>query len=146
MLTKEFILAGKALFTVEIPAMIREGRDYIRPHYTFKVVRKDATARFPESFLILLLTGANNETDFSYVGMLCNGSVRLTKASRYTDDTYPVKLLRRVLERLWAGNGEAITAAGFNVHHEGRCGRCSRLLTVPSSIASGFGPECIKHA
>jgi predicted metal-dependent hydrolase len=33
---------------------------------------------------------------------------------------------------------------GFNVHHEGKCGRCGRLLTVPSSIESGIGPECSK--
>ena len=26
--------------------------------------------------------------------------------------------------------------------HAGRCGRCGRRLTVPASIASGFGPEC----
>jgi hypothetical protein len=31
------------------------------------------------------------------------------------------------------------------VHHEGRCGRCGRALTVPESIESGFGPECINH-
>ena len=29
--------------------------------------------------------------------------------------------------------------------HEGRCGRCGRRLTVPESIESGFGPECVKH-
>ena len=29
------------------------------------------------------------------------------------------------------------------VWHEGRCGRCARKLTDPTSIASGFGPECI---
>lgn len=28
--------------------------------------------------------------------------------------------------------------------HEGRCGRCGRRLTVPESIESGFGPECIR--
>jgi hypothetical protein len=26
--------------------------------------------------------------------------------------------------------------------HEGVCGRCGRRLTVPESIATGFGPEC----
>jgi len=29
------------------------------------------------------------------------------------------------------------------VWHEGRCARCGRRLTVPESISSGFGPECI---
>ena len=28
--------------------------------------------------------------------------------------------------------------------HVGRCGRCGRRLTVPESIRSGIGPECIK--
>jgi len=31
------------------------------------------------------------------------------------------------------------------VFHEGACGRCGRTLTVPESIASGFGPECIRY-
>lgn len=34
--------------------------------------------------------------------------------------------------------------AGFEFWHEGRCARCSRRLTVPESVASGFGPECVK--
>jgi len=29
--------------------------------------------------------------------------------------------------------------------HEGVCGKCGRKLTVPESIESGFGPECIKR-
>ena len=30
-----------------------------------------------------------------------------------------------------------------SVHHAGRCGRCGRKLTVPTSIESGFGPDCL---
>ena len=30
----------------------------------------------------------------------------------------------------------------LEIWHEGRCARCNRKLTVPSSIESGFGPEC----
>lgn len=30
------------------------------------------------------------------------------------------------------------------IWHEGKCGRCGRQLTVPESIESGFGPECVK--
>ena len=28
------------------------------------------------------------------------------------------------------------------VWHEGRCGRCSRVLTVPESLQTGLGPVC----
>jgi hypothetical protein len=31
---------------------------------------------------------------------------------------------------------------GYKVQHAGRCGRCARTLTVPSSIELGLGPEC----
>jgi hypothetical protein len=30
------------------------------------------------------------------------------------------------------------------VWHEGKCGKCGRALTVPSSILTGIGPECSK--
>lgn len=30
----------------------------------------------------------------------------------------------------------------FQFWHEGRCARCGRRLTVPESIATGWGPEC----
>lgn len=30
------------------------------------------------------------------------------------------------------------------VWHEGRCGRCGRTLTVPSSIETGIGPVCAR--
>jgi hypothetical protein len=32
----------------------------------------------------------------------------------------------------------------FEVWHEGKCGKCGRALTVPSSILTGIGPECSK--
>ena len=39
------------------------------------------------------------------------------------------------------GSGRAFPAA-FEFWHEGRCAACARRLTVPQSIATGFGPEC----
>ena len=29
--------------------------------------------------------------------------------------------------------------------HEGRCGKCGRVLTVPTSISTGFGPDCLRR-
>jgi hypothetical protein len=34
---------------------------------------------------------------------------------------------------------------GYKIHHEGRCGKCGRLLTVPESVETGIGPECAKR-
>lgn len=33
--------------------------------------------------------------------------------------------------------------AGFEFWHEGRCAKCAKRLTVPESIAFGYGPECL---
>lgn len=35
--------------------------------------------------------------------------------------------------------------ATFEFWHEGRCAACARRLTVPQSIATGFGPECAER-
>jgi hypothetical protein len=32
----------------------------------------------------------------------------------------------------------------IEIWHQGRCGKCGKVLTVPKSIESGFGPECSK--
>ncbi len=134
MLTRTFLLAGRAIFTISNPQGVR---------YTFKITHKEGSAKFPPAWFVSLLTGSDNENDYTYVGMLdCEtGTVRLTAKSKYRDDTLAVKVVRWGLSLIW-GNKEL--PEGYAIHHEGKCGRCGRLLTVPSSVDSGFGPECIK--
>lgn len=133
----DFILGGKAIFTVANPT---------GEHYTFKVTRKEADERFDRrgdglpTYFVKLLTGPDNGSDYTYLGILgSNGAVKLTKASHYTDDTKPVRVIRWAMGLIFAGRS---LPAGYKVHHEGRCGRCGRRLTVPESVESGFGPEC----
>ncbi len=149
MISKEFVTAGRAVFTVEpspayIDANAAKGVE-VKPWYTYRVNRRDAKGKWPESWYVDLLSGPDNTADYSDLGMLDNrtGQVRMTGRSRFREDSQPVLIVRRVLARLWAGEGAAVEAAGWKVHHEGRCGRCAHPLTVPSSIESGFGPECI---
>ena len=140
MITREFITAGKATFTLECPAGFQGN-----PHYTFKVRGKELDDNSGNKiFFVSLLAGPDNSSDYAYLGVLNSetGEVRLTKASKFNEDTLVVRLLRRVTARIWAGEEQAIEDAGFKLHHEGRCCRCGRRLTVPSSIESGIGPEC----
>ena len=140
MITREFILAGRAIFTLECPDGFQGN-----PHYTFKVWGKELDDGSGKTiYFASLLAGPCNESNYAYVGVLNSetGEVRLTKASKFSETTLAVKLLRRTIARIWAGERDAIEAAGFKVHHEGRCCRCGRTLTVPSSIESGIGPEC----
>ena len=139
--SKQFILAGDAIFTVELP----EGAE--QPHYTFKVQRIETNDRWPESYFVKLLTGPDNTRDYTYLGKLNpeTGIVSTTAKSANYNGSFVLRLLNRMLARIWANDHATYEQRGYRTHHEGRCGRCGRVLTVPESVESGFGPECAKR-
>lgn len=145
MLTKSFFspVSGPCIFTLCIPSQFSQAKG-CGDHYTYRLVRKEAVGSYPEAYFISLLTGPDNESDYTYLGMLdhASGAVRITKASKYARDSWPVCLLERALSRVWIGDTAAIRAAGFDLRHEGRCGRCGRTLTTPESLERGIGPDC----
>ncbi len=144
MLTREFFLAGKATFTIVFPAEFAETNCLNAERYTFRITHKEESDRGPECWFVSLLTGQDNENDFSYLGMLDaqTGAVRLTRASRFTEDSWAVKIVRRVLARGLAGEIGLVEAAGWKVLPSSRCARCNRALTTPRSIEIGLGPDC----
>lgn len=124
----DYIFAGNATFTIVSTKTNK--------HLTFKVkAPKDGNVHF-----VNLLTGSNNETDYTYIGMVKDGKFALTKKSKMTSDSVPVKAFNYMVEGL---NADQIRD-NLQIMHNGTCGRCNRLLTVPESLTSGFGPECRK--
>lgn len=144
--TKQFVLAGKATFTIEVPESFRTEKPDLdlKPHYTFRVEHKAASGQYKEAWFAKLLTGPDNTRNYSYVGILNadSGSVRTTAKSKLAADNIVLKLLNRTLALVWAEDIGPLEAQGFALHHEGRCGKCGRLLTTPDSIERGIGPEC----
>jgi hypothetical protein len=135
--SNKFFTAGHALFTVSNPA---------GEHYTHKIVRAQENEKYDSTPLFVsMLTGPDNTRDYTYMGILSTGinnmCLRLTQKSKYAPDTKPVKVFNWVMFRVNSGQG---MPAGYSLHHEGRCARCGRLLTVTESVKSGFGPECIE--
>ena len=122
-----FFEGGKAIFTVANPT----GK-----HYTYKITKKEKTP-----FFVSLLTGEDNTSDYTYMGLYRpqDHSLKLTAKSKFNDDTTPVKDIRWAI--LKVAKGEPIPD-GYSIQHEGRCCRCGRLLTTPQSIEDGIGPEC----
>ena len=131
MIGSDFITGGHAIFTVS-------GKNR---HYTYHVSRPNPTATYPDPALFIrILTGPDNTRDYSYLGVLDRGlDVRLTRKSRYNDQSEPLVVLRRARESVTTGRA---LPAGWKVQHEGRCGRCGRKLTDPESIETGIGPVC----
>lgn len=134
--TMDFIKAGKAIFTVD------NGRG---THYTYKVSKKEDGDR--TIWFVNLLTGPDNTSNYTYIGMLVKGqgqfqkrhSCRMTKASKMYADSRPVRVFD------WAMGvveGFREIPDGYSIQHNGRCARCARLLTDPESIRLGLGPVC----
>lgn len=132
---RQFVTGGHATVTI----VGRANR------YTFRVDRVDPSGSYSQpAWFISLLTGPDNLSDYHYVGMFdpASGQIRLTRKSRYTAESTPVRAWNWIMAIVWSGRMPA-AGSGAEVWHIGRCGRCGRALTVPASIASGFGPECM---
>lgn len=142
-ITKSFVVAGKATFTLEVPEAYAM-QHHLKQHYTFKTRFKQGGDKFPDAYFVSLMTGMDNESSYSYLGMLNpeTGIVRTTAKSCLGSGDLVVRLLNRAMAVIWAGDANPLTNAGFNVCHAGKCGRCGRKLTNPESLATGIGPEC----
>lgn len=131
----KFMTAGKATFT------LRSRESGVR--YTYKMTKKDGSDDF---WFVNRLSGPDNNDDYFYIGYVrqVRGEGFLAfgaKAGRGHEIS--VKAFEWYLCRLQQKPEHAIASVEF--WHEGRCGRCNRKLTVPESIESGFGPECINY-
>lgn len=129
---KEFMLSGNAIFTVV------SGKTQAR--FTFKV----SVSKKNEKFLYVgVLNGKDNSSDYA---PMC-----------YLDISAGLPILKRSSKTWISADAPCFIAFQYvffnvligreinvEVWHEGRCGRCGRLLTVPESIENGIGPECIK--
>ena len=134
-----YLTAGKALVTLK---NTESGN-----RQTYKVTAPGKTAEARENAEILfvsVLTGSDNTCfyNYSYIGIIirATGEFKSTAKSRLPADDVRVKGFSWLM-----GNAHANTLDRFphvEVRHHNRCGRCSRVLTVPESIDTGLGPIC----
>jgi hypothetical protein len=118
---ERFMFAGKAIFTL---VSRRTGK-----RFTYKIRVKSPTLAF-----VALRT---NPDFFSYLGIITPAGGFNTTHKSY-DDPEAIHAFRWFRQQLT--RQRPLDQVEF--WHEGRCGRCNRLLTVPDSIARGIGPEC----
>lgn len=127
-----FFEGGDAIFTVS---------NTKGEHYTYRISKHDPK----KPFYIYLLTGPDNMSDYTYMGVynpLYRTAV-ITKASTYNLESLPVRVLQ------WAIHMVASKTAfptGYSCCHEGRCCRCGHRLTTTESIERGIGPECAERS
>jgi hypothetical protein len=133
-LTRDFFLGGKATFTVQ--------NNETGVHRTYKIRKPEPTAQYPNpAWFVKVMTGTDNESHYSYVGRLDSrtGAVAMTRASKFTEDSDTVKAARWIMGRVV---NQLQIPDKIDVRHSGKCGRCGRTLTEPTSLDCGIGPEC----
>lgn len=104
-------------------------------HKTIRVHTQDEDATFmPGRVVLEYLSGPSNDSDYtSFAHVNPEGFVKVWKKHR---DNHSLLDAIKIL----LGNPQA-AALGY-AEQSGRCARCGRTLTVPTSIHQGFGPEC----
>ena len=125
-----FLFAGNARVTL---ASTKTGA-----RFTYRVrASDDGNVHF-----VALLNGPDNKSDYGYIGFVKNGKFfhggHKAKASGAA---------KSVVAFGWATSfiHKGKLPPELEVWHEGRCGRCGRTLTVPTSIEIGLGPTCATH-
>jgi hypothetical protein len=131
-----FMFAGNATFT------FRSQKTGTR--FTYKVSladkRNENDPNEKPAFFVNVLSGPDNTSDYTYIGMIHGATFGVTKASRHMANAPSVKTFEWALTTFF--KNVTTMPAQMEVWHVGRCGRCGRPLTVPESVASGIGPDC----
>lgn len=132
--TVRFLLAGSAVATFQ------SRKTSTRFTYRIVLAEKRAGDSHEPPYFVSVLTGSNNDGDYTYLGCIYVPSheFRHGKKSRIAPDAPSAVAFDWVWAQLQMGRMHPELA----VYHEGRCGVCSRRLTTPESVATGIGPTC----
>jgi hypothetical protein len=121
----KFMFAGKSVVTF---VNTKTGN-----RFTYKIKQ----AKDSNLFFVSVLT---NPEIYTYIGTCVEGNYKHGKKSVISSDSQSVKVFEFMLDRLKTDNLPDF----LEVWHEGFCGKCGKRLTVPASILTGIGPDCIK--
>jgi hypothetical protein len=125
----QFALAGNATFTLQ---SLKTGTRFT---FRVRVAEGNDTMHFCS-----VLIGPDNQNDYRYFGFIRRGVFFHGGAkAKISADAPSVK----AFQWFWTMQARGTPTPALEIHHQGKCGRCGRPLTVPESIQSGFGPECI---
>lgn len=127
----DFIFAGNSLFTV---LNTQTGN-----RFTFKV--KSAKKTEGEEQNVHFVRILTNPEVFEFIGTTFDGKYHHSKKTRISEDAQSVRVFKWLINQLVLGT----LPETVEIWHEGRCGKCGRVLTVPNSIEFGIGPECAKR-
>lgn len=130
---RQFMMAGKAKITIR---SMKTGT-----RFTYKVKRPKDHDKKSKFRFVSVLTGSNNDGDYTYLGHFNSQGYNHGLKSPINQDAPSAVAMKYLARCLEANRLPDI----LEVWHEGRCAACGRTLTVPSSIATGFGSDCAER-
>lgn len=121
-----FCLGGNATFTL---VGKKSGK-----RFTFKMKSPSESA---DITFVSLLTGSDNWKNYSYFGYVKKGKfLHGGKKAKVIVENQAVQAFA------WFWKNLETSLAKLEFWHEGKCAACQKKLTVPESIACGFGKTC----
>ncbi len=124
-LALNFIFGGKSFVT-----FLNTKTD---KRFTFKVVKH----KKDDIFFVNVLTSPDI---YTFIGTVRSYFYKHSMKSNIPSESQSVKVFSYIINKLKSKNLPDF----IEIYHDGRCGKCGRQLTVPSSVETGFGPECVK--
>lgn len=125
-----FMRAGNATITLRSKAT--------QTRFTYRLRESDDK----QCLFVGLLNGSDNESNYKYLGRISREVFWAGRKVPRDGDIGKDAPSSRAFAWSWQKLVSGTLPEQLEVWHEGSCGRCGRKLTVPESIASGFGPEC----
>lgn len=141
---RDYIEGGNAKLTIQSKAT--------EDRFTFRFRRPTEGALQPgraAPIWVSVLNGPDNDSHYQFIGTIfpdrSTSEIRPSQRSKVSMDAPSAKAVSWLLRQAYLGQNDEALFGRASIWHEGTCGRCGRTLTVPESVSSGFGPECIKR-
>ena len=119
--------------------------------YTYKINKKEGKWTNPRTgitadtvtYFVSCLDGGNDSwMNYQYVGMYRPETGELKLTGKSTTDQKIIKIFQWAVDTV---RNDKTIPEGYGVLHVGRCCKCAKQLTDPTSISIGIGPDCLKN-
>ena len=125
---QNYLFGGQGVVTLRNP------KSKVEHTYVFR--KPNNEDQFPAD--VIFVYALHNNNQLFYVGMVEDNKFRLTRHSRFLNDTPIVKGARYIMRMA----NEPNLKTYMELWHQGVCAVCGRKLTNSKSIQSGIGPRC----
>ncbi len=107
--------------------------------HAYKFNKPQNRDQFPDDVIFVSVL---HESKYFYIGMIERGKFRLTKNSRFDEDTESVKGVKYLMRMI--DEDKFFESSPMRVYHSGRCSVCGRKMASSKAIKAGAGPKCLK--